>query len=1103
MKQHPAWTIRRRGKRPLLAWLLGGLWLLVAPAPGRAAFFPVDLTPPGAAIAPPAPLWPALPQRALTNGGVPFRPGEPVAVTGLDAARRGDFFPTRVAGLAVGRKAARLHVLHGADHSDKDGVPLAELVLLYANGERRALRLAYGLHARSLTREKGEKKSGLLDPNSDQAGEEGDRGRWFHTTFDNPLPGREIAGVEWVSLFSRATPLLVALTLEQGAPAPLAPPDTSRKIVKRALESDSKIFRDELVIRATEAGDGPSLAGATAVLTISDDQTPFYFGEARADAGGVLRLSYPPPQTFAWFAVVRAPGHVPAVVRGSKTNGGAFPREISAKLERGVRVGGLVKDTDGKPISGAKVVVANIEKTGPREYTRTDGETVFTDGGGQWNSHSLPADFAGGSFEFSHPDFRAATFALAAPGETNLVRAAREDLLAGKTVSVLQPAIRVVVLVKDEAGQPVAGAEVRTQDLQTGVVLPPRRTDAKGRAAFTVPEPAPLAVAVLARGFTPRLGSVLAQPLPGINSVPRNLTPSDSDGLGQPGFQPVPPPLTPGGSLRWPENLVAMTLSKARTFRGQVLDQYQQSVPGARVRLDSWNNTRLLQWQGVADTNGLVTWDMLPEGNLAFTVSAPNHVALNASLSGSITEQRFSIQKTPRVLGRVIDADTKKPLVEFTVIRGYAYNAGEPVRWERYHAVRGRRGEYAMRLNDYATGTRLQVLVEAPGYLPQAVPLITKGGVQTNDFELKKGKGPAGLVETPDGLPVAGATVALVDANEYGYMDRIGEVRRVNNFGEYARTDASGHFEFTPRLESHSVIVAAPKGYAELRVSNFLAAGKIVLQPWGRIRGVVRGGLLEPTSWVRLQNPDHSPGDEGRTTAPLWLYLKADVDEDGAFIFSRVPPGERKVYLEFKLNERNNGRGVMSHGTLVDVQPGATAEVTFGGTGRRVIGRVDLSTGDPRDVDWRRDPHSLTTVMQSGPGFPVLNYSNSATEEERRQQTVDHQRRVAEYWRTPEGRALKQAQHGCVVLFATNGAFRIESVEPGNYQLALNFTDPAGGDNSYWSIGSHYQAITVPPAPPGKPDEPHDLGTIKVQIRLPVRPKGFVPRVVPMPLREE
>lgn len=74
MKQHPAWTIRRRGKRPLLAWLLGGLWLLVAPAPGRAAFFPVDLTPPGAAIAPPAPLWPALPQRALTNGGVPFRP---------------------------------------------------------------------------------------------------------------------------------------------------------------------------------------------------------------------------------------------------------------------------------------------------------------------------------------------------------------------------------------------------------------------------------------------------------------------------------------------------------------------------------------------------------------------------------------------------------------------------------------------------------------------------------------------------------------------------------------------------------------------------------------------------------------------------------------------------------------------------------------------------------------------------------------------------------------------------------------------------------------------------------------------------------------------
>ncbi|MST93917.1 MAG: carboxypeptidase regulatory-like domain-containing protein [Pedosphaera sp.] len=1106
MKQHPAWTIRRRGKRPLLALLLASLWMLVAPVPGRAAFFPVDLTPPGAAIAPPAPLWPALPQRALTNGGVPFRPGEPVAVTGLDAARRGDFFPTRVAGLAVGRKAARLHVLHGADHSDKDGVPLAELVLLYANGERRAWRLAYGLHARSLTREKGEKKSGLLDPNSDQAGEEGDRGRWFHTAFDNPLPGREIAGVEWVSLFSRATPLLVALTLEQGVPAPLVPMDTTRKVVKRALGSDTSDFRDILVIRAMDSSSGQLLAGATAALTIADDQAPFYFGEVKADADGVLRLPYPPQQTHSYILQVRAPGHVPAQVRGAKTGTGAFAREVQARLEPGVRVGGLVKGTDGKPVSGVKVIAARIEKTSAREYTRTDHEAVFTDAAGQWQCSTLPPEFGKFIFEFYHPEFRAATYTPGASAETNTLATAREDLLAGRTETILLPSIRVLVMAKDEAGQPVAGAEIRVQDHQNGAILPSFRTDAKGRASFMVPEATQLSVAVMARGFAPRMANVMVRPLPATGLTPRNFTPGDLDDSIPPGLDGLPRNLWGGGPVRWPENLVAMTLTKARTFRGRVLDQYQQPVPRARVHLDSWNNTRLVQWQGVADTNGLVTWDMLPEGGLTFTVSAANHAALNASLSGEITEYTFNIQKMSRVIGRVIDADTRKPLPEFSIIRGFAYNPGESTRWERYNPVRGRNGEYSMRL-DYSNGNgdRQQILVEAPGYLPQAAQIVTKAGISTNDFVLKRGKGPSGIVEMPDGRPVVGATMALVDVNEYFYMDRPGELRRVNNYGEHVRTDAKGYFEFQPRLDPHTVLASAPVGYAELHATNLLKVGKIVLQPWGRIKGVVRVGQLDPNAVVRLQNPDFQQGDGGRTVAPVWLYLKADPDEAGAYVFDRVPPGERKVHLEFKRNDRKNSRMATSHARQVTVKPGETTEILIGGTGRQVIGQVESSTGNARGVDWRRDQQTLTMVTQAGPSYPVMNFQNAVTEEERQKQMAEHNRRVADYWRSPEGLAIRHAQRSYTLLFETNGTFRVEGVEPGTYSLSMNFTDPAGGENNYSSIGNHYAAVTVPPSTQGKPDAPFDLGTFKVQIRPVFRPKsGFpVPAPVPIPLRDE
>ena len=1042
-------------------------WASVLPARAEntPAFFPVDLiaqvTGSNA-----APSWATLPRGGLTNAGVPFRLDGCVAATGLDAAREGDFFPPRVAGIAVGRKAARLHLLHGADRLDKDGVPVAEFILHYADGGQRAVRLAHGLHVRSLVKDRHEKKAELLDPNSVVAwvgaAEEGGSlaQRLFRTSFDNPRPDQEIASVEWASLFSRSTPLLAALTLEQGTSAPLAPLDHSRKIVKRALESSGKIFRDEFLIRSVDANDGQALAGASAVLTIADDQGAFYFGEARADSNGVVHLPYPPQQTLSFIALVRAPGHVPALVRGSQTNRAGMQRDISAKLERGVRIGGVALDEAGKPVPGASVLAYHLEKSGAREFTRTDFDTVITDTNGQWSSTSLPSECSDFIFEFSHPDFRPETRVLS-----------RNDLLAGKAPVAMQAAIRVRVAVADQAGNPVEGAEVRVQEMQRPTGSRVLKTDAKGRASFSVPEPAQFFVAVLARGFAPHLEPVLAQPLPD-NVVPANFTP---------GGDPVP--------LQWPVNFLSMRLQPAKSFRGRVLDQANKPVPGARVRLESWNDTRLLQWQAVADTNGLVTWDALPDGNLLFNVSAPDHGSLGASISGSMTEHTFTLQKLSRAHGRVVDADTKKPLPEFTVIRGYAYiyNPGEPLRWERYNPVRGRRGAYSMRLNEYGNGTRSRIMIEAPGYMPQASVEFTNGGVLTIDFEMKKAKGLAGLVENPDGTPASGATVVVVELSEYAYMERAGELRRMNNYGEFTRTDAAGRFEFQPRLEPDMIFASTPKGFAEVRVTNFLASGKIILQAWGRVRGVVRVGRETdlPVS-VRLQDQDFNYGLGGRTVAPLWLYLKAEPDEDGDFVFARVPPGERKVYLQFKLNDRSNGGIATSHGLPVTVKPGETVQVVFGG-GRKIVGRVEAVTGNPEDVDWRRDVHSLTVVTKASTNMPSLNFTGATNSEQQQLMRAEYNRRMVDYWQSPEGRAVKLAQRTYVPLFETNGTFHIEGVEPGDYSFNLNVTNPERGDTYSENIGSLYRPVTVPAAPPGKPDETFDLGTFQLPIRLPLR----------------
>src|SRR5438445_5134276 len=102
------------------------------PAGDPPTFHPLDLSRGRANsvsnyLAPPsANSWPRGPQNLE---GVPFQIGGQLEVTGLEAARRGEFFPSRVTEIPVGRKAQRLILLHGTRNSEKDGVPVAKLVL--------------------------------------------------------------------------------------------------------------------------------------------------------------------------------------------------------------------------------------------------------------------------------------------------------------------------------------------------------------------------------------------------------------------------------------------------------------------------------------------------------------------------------------------------------------------------------------------------------------------------------------------------------------------------------------------------------------------------------------------------------------------------------------------------------------------------------------------------------------------------------------------------------------------------------------------------------------------------------------------------------------
>src|SRR5262249_14247698 len=152
-------------------------------------------------------------------------------------------------------------------------------------------------------------------------------------------------------------------------------------------------------------------------------------------------------------------------------------------------------------------------------------------------------------------------------------------------------------------------------------------------------------------------------------------------------------------------------------------------------------------------------------------------------------------------------------------------------------------------------------------------------------------------------------------------------------------------------------------------------------------------------------------------------------------VFDQVPPGERRVCLQYKLNDRELGRSATSHDVPVTVTPGETKEVIIGGDGRRVVGRIVTLGAEPGDIDWRRD----VQVLQSRVVFPeeisTPSDTPKMTDEERRKAWQIYREKQAAFWRSEEGRRMERNQRNYVLLFDSDGSFHIDNVRPGDYTL--------------------------------------------------------------------
>jgi len=288
--------------------------------------------------------WAQVPHGETNFDGVPFLMFGKIDLTGLGRARDGEFQPPRVGEIPVERRAARLHLVHGASYDCPDGTPVASVLLRYKSGEVRKLFIQYGVHVRNWYVEANEMNAELSDPRSlviwrgtSAGGGRGTPTRLFKTTLDNPLPAQEIRGLELLSLFARANSVFLAITLEDSPEAARAPSTGSGQAAAAtatdALDNDDSAYRREDVVRVLDAETGDPLRNALLRLSVTERGRTYRFGTLPADARGQVRIIYPPGKFEKFIMATDAPGYAPVIMEVPSDDGLLGP-ELAVRLRR-------------------------------------------------------------------------------------------------------------------------------------------------------------------------------------------------------------------------------------------------------------------------------------------------------------------------------------------------------------------------------------------------------------------------------------------------------------------------------------------------------------------------------------------------------------------------------------------------------------------------------------------------------------------------------------------------------------------------------------------------------------------------------------------------
>jgi hypothetical protein len=379
--------------------------------------------------------------------------------------------------------------------------------------------------------------------------------------------------------------------------------------------------------------DGQPMADVAVEISLDTMKFPI-----RTGAEGVVSLSVPTGTKGQMELFVRHPGYAAQAVAWKE--GQSTPDQLTIRMPKGVRFGGIVHDENGNPVAGAKVHgIMTIDKkhgypTDGTVVTFLDGELATTDDEGCWECSLAPEGNVEFQLQFSHPKF------LDQGGYHS--RGGNWDELKGmKKVVVLEQGLTVKGTILDPEDQPASRARVDIISIVDGSHRGSQNfADGEGRFE-TLPVPAGKAtLSVIAAGLAP---------------LKIEVDPSQQD-------EPL-----------------ALHLEKGQPIQIKVVNRAGEPLAKARVLITDWHypgNQLDIEGNYLADEQGIWRWDYAPTEELTYQISAQGYRESKHQLTANEKEQTVTLKPAIKITGKVIDKQTCESIKVFRLVQIASIDCG-------------------------------------------------------------------------------------------------------------------------------------------------------------------------------------------------------------------------------------------------------------------------------------------------------------------------------------------------------------------------------------------------------------------------------------------